>query len=305
MRTSGFVVALALVPSLANGADPIHLAPSTPWDVDYAENSCRLIRHFGTGKDETTFALESEGPGSLDMVLVGRPLESLSEEVPARFVPLQSKPLKGLFGRSSDKNLPMILYSTVRLLPDDVVAADEKKAADPRAHPGLRPPAESLAEQADRKARRREFIASTTAIEVDARASRPVILDTGSMAAAVEAFDKCNRDSLRDWGVDPDLEERVARPVWSPNPAAWFDPDDYPRSMLALNRISDVKVRALVDATGHVTKCTSLSHFQEPDFNRLVCETFIKKARFEPAELADGTKVPSYYVNKVKFRIAR
>jgi hypothetical protein len=30
----------------------------------------------------------------------------------------------------------------------------------------------------------------------------------------------------------------------------------------------------------------------------------MKRARFEPAELADGTKVPSYYVNRVKFRMA-
>jgi hypothetical protein len=29
----------------------------------------------------------------------------------------------------------------------------------------------------------------------------------------------------------------------------------------------------------------------------------MKRARFEPAELADGTKVPSYYIRRVIFRM--
>jgi hypothetical protein len=66
-----------------------------------------------------------------------------------------------------------------------------------------------------------------------------------------------------------------------------------------------VKIRVLVDATGRVTKCTSISHFKEPEFNKITCDRFTARARFQPAELADGTKVPSYYVNKVVFRIAR
>ena len=73
--------------------------------------------------------------------------------------------------------------------------------------------------------------------------------------------------------------------------------------MVAANKVSDVKVRLLVDATGRVTKCTSLSHFDEPEFNRVTCTLFMKRAHFEPAELADGTKVPSYSVTTVVFRL--
>jgi hypothetical protein len=59
----------------------------------------------------------------------------------------------------------------------------------------------------------------------------------------------------------------------------------------------------LVDATGRPTKCTALSHFKEPEFNKITCDKFMSRAHFEPAELADGTKVPSYFVIKVNFRI--
>jgi outer membrane biosynthesis protein TonB len=193
----------------------------------------------------------------------------------------------------------------VSLLSDDALAAQEKRQADRKAHPEIRPPAVSLAEQAVRRAERQLFAANTTAIQVYPHPNHSVILDTGSLGEAIKEFDQCSRDSLRDWGVDPDVEDKIVRPVWAPNPAAWFSPKDYPRNMLLNRKESVVKVRVLVDATGHVTKCTSLSHFNEPDFNKITCDRFTQRARFEPAELADGTKVPSYYVNNVVFRLAQ
>jgi hypothetical protein len=305
VRIKLLIAGLAALPCLASAATPIHLTPSSPWVLDYAENSCRLIRQFGQGSDQTKLALESEAPGALDMVLIGKPLGTFDEEAPAKFLPVPSKPMKAIVGRSTDKYLPMLLFSTVELLSADAAAAEERKQAERKAHPEVRPPAETLAEQAAKKAQRQAFAANTTAIQVDARRNRPVILDTGSLGEAIKAFDQCSRDSLRDWGVDPDVDDRIVRSVWAPAPSKWFSPDDYPRDMLVRGQESTVKVRVLVDATGRVTKCTSLSHYTEPEFNKITCDKFTARAHFEPAELADGTKVPSYYVNKIIFRIAR
>jgi hypothetical protein len=305
VRIQAFIAAVAVVPSLASAAAPIHLAPSTPWVVDYAENSCRLIRHFGEGEDKTILALESEAPGALDMFVVSKRLETFNEEAPAKFIPLQTKPMRGLVGQSTDRGIPMLLIDKVSLLPDDAIAAEEKRQAERRAHPEIRSPVVSLAEQAERKAQRQAFATSTTAIEIDPRPNHPVILDTGSLGDAIKAFDRCSRDSLRDWGVDPDVEDKIVHPVWAPDPRKWFSPDDYPRDMLLRGQESTVKIRVLVDATGRVTKCTSLSHYKEPEFNKITCDKFTARAHFEPAELADGTKVPSYYVNNIVFRIAR
>ena len=132
-----------------------------------------------------------------------------------------------------------------------------------------------------------------------------MILETGSLGEAIRLFDKCSRDSLRDWGVDPDLEDKIVRPVWTPNIANWFSASDYPSEMVMQGVQSEVKFRLLVDASGRVTKCTSLTHFSQPEFAQVVCDRIMKRARFEPAELADGTKVPSYYVNRVVFKMAQ
>ncbi|MES2327823.1 MAG: energy transducer TonB [Pseudomonadota bacterium] len=302
MRTRAFVAVAALMPSLANAAEPVHLAPSTPWDIDYAENSCRLIRHFGQGDDLTILVFESEAPGALDMLVVGKPVGTPSDQVPAKFVPLQSKPMRGDVGQSTDKGLPMALFSTVRLLPDEAAAAEEKEDHR-RDMSSVRPRPVSVAEQAAKKAMRQNFVTNTTAIEIDPRRDRPIILDTGSLGDPIKLFDQCSRNSLRDWGVDPDLEDKIVKPVWAPDPSRWFSSDDYPSGMQSSGQESVVKVRVLVDATGRVTKCTSVSHFQAPEFDQITCAKFTARAHFAPAELADGTKVPSYYVNKVAFRL--
>jgi hypothetical protein len=306
VRIQAFLAAVAVMPSLASAATPIHIAPSTPWVVDYAENSCRLIRHFGAGDDATLLAFESEAPGMLDMMIVGKRVASYDDEAPARFLPLQSKPMTGKAAVTTDaKALPVLLFSGVRLSSDERSAELEKKQEQGRTRGGVRPPAASLAERAADKADTQAFEAATTAIEIDPRRKHPVILETGSLGEPFKKLDECLRDSLRSWGVNPDVEDKIVRRLWAPSVAAWFSPKDYPPDMLMDRKESVVKVRVLVDATGHVTKCTSLSHFNEPEFNKITCDNFTARAHFEPAELADGTKVPSYYVNRVVFRIAK
>lgn len=288
---------------LMAATQPVRLQPSSPWVIDYAENSCRLLRTFAEGDRKVVMGLESEAPDEVDMLVFGKPLDGYSNEVPARFLPVQGKSMKGRTAQTSDKREPAILWSRVALLPDDVAARNEKRLEDRRSNPDVRPPPLDLAEEAQTRAKRLEFAVNATELEIDARRNRPVVLETGSLGEAIKMFDKCSRDSLRDWGVDPDIEDKIVRPLWSPDVRKWFTPDDYPRNMQFKGEESDVKVRLLVDASGKVTKCTSLSHFKERAFNDVVCDKFMKRAHFEPAELADGTKVPSFYTNHIVFRL--
>ena len=152
--------------------------------------------------------------------------------------------------------------------------------------------------------RRLAFALAATEIQIETRRQRPVILETGSLGRAVKMFDECGRDSLRDWGLDPDVQDKIVRPVWVPNLLKWFTSDIYPVVMALDRKESAVSARLIVDAGGKVTSCTSLSHFDTPAFNKTVCDVF-KRVKFEPAELADGTKVPSYYSAHIMFRTAR
>jgi len=301
MRTSStFVVCTALPLLLAASPQPVRLQPSSPWVLDYAENSCRLSRAFGTGKDQTILQFESTAPGEMSMIAIGRPLQTGAEEIPGKFLPVQDDPFKGKAEIATNKR-PGVLWAKVALLPAALIARDKAEGELRKAHPGVRPPPIDLADKAEHRAARQAFAAAVTELEIDSRRNRPVILETGSLGEAIKTFDTCNRDSLRDWGVDPDVEDKIARRPWSPNVSSWFTPEDYPGAMQMQGKQSEVRVRLLVDAAGKVTKCTSLSHFDEPEFNRVTCDKFMKRAKFLPAELADGTKVPSYYINRVNW----
>lgn len=302
MRLGSVIACAAVAPLLIAASTPVRLQPSGPWVLDYAENSCRLSRAFGSGKDETVLQFESTAPGELSMLAIGRPLGTISAEIPARFLPVQDKPFEGTAQIATNRQ-PGVLWSRVALLPEPFIERRKRKAEERKATPGVRPPPIDLNERDAERAARQAFASAATALQIEVRRSKPVILDTGSLGEPIKAFDKCSRDSLRDWGIDPDLEDRIVRPVWAPNPAQWFSPSDYPFAMVREGKESEVKVRLLVDAAGNVTKCTSLSHFDAPEFNRIVCDRFVKRAKFEPAELADGTKVPSYYINRIHFRI--
>jgi hypothetical protein len=191
------------------------------------------------------------------------------------------------------------------MLPDSTYDMLERRSKELFRKPNVRPPARDLLELARVKAERQAFAAAATALEIKVKRTAPVVLETGPLGAPIAAFDKCSRDSLRDWGVDPDLEDKIVRPAWAANPYRWFSSDDYPTDLLVKGQQADVTVRVLVDAAGRVTKCTSVSHFKEKRFDEITCAKFTSRARFEPAELADGTKVPSYYTKRVIFMMAR
>ena len=90
MRLCLTIACAAIAPVLVAASQPVRLQPSSPWDVDYGENSCRLIRTFAEGKEKTVLVFESAGPGQMDLLVVGNGLKGYggdSDNVPARFLP--------------------------------------------------------------------------------------------------------------------------------------------------------------------------------------------------------------------------
>lgn len=303
MRFLSILACAGAAPLLIAATQPVRLQPSSPWVVDYAENSCRLVRIFGEGRDVTKLALESPSPGAMDMLVIGNPLSTDLEKAWAAFLPVAAKPIEGSVVKTTTTGEPAVLWSNIPMLPDQLVIKIKAQEEAQKGRPRVRPPVSPVAVQAAFRAARQQFASAATELEIVPRAQRTVILETGSMGDAIAAFDKCSRDSLRDWGVDPDVEDKIVRPVWALNPGQWLSANDYPRDMARNGEQSEVSVRLLVDGTGKVTKCTSLSHFDAPDFNRISCDLITRRARFAPAELADGTKVPSYYEQRVIFRL--
>lgn len=315
MRIPSILMFLAAAPLFVAAAEPVRLAPASKWVLDYGENSCRLIRTFGDPAEPTVLVFERASPRSgLSMVAIGKALKPSAgkAKVTARFLPVENIRFEdGRPAKSADQKEPAVLWSHVDFMPTSE-EGQSKEARDAELKKtlelvkrGERPPPRDLSMIASKRAESQANAAGTTTIEINARRNRPVILETGSLGRPIKMLYECSRHQLRGWGLDPDVEDKIVRPVWAAEPYSWFTSDDYPRSGVMRNEESVVEARLLVDATGKVSKCTALSHVDAPDFQKAVCNAFTKRGRFAPAELADGTKVPSYYVQTTVFRMPR
>lgn len=312
MRYREFIACISAAPLLIAATEPVRLRPASSWVLDYGENSCRLIRNFGDPAKPTILLFERASPASgLSMVAIGATLKSSDsqENVTARFLPVDDLKFdNGLPAKSKAHKDPAVLWSRVGFSPiiELKAAVPEKlKKAMLAAHSGERPAPTDLAERATSEAERDALTAKVTAIEIAARKDRPVILETGSLGRPIKMLGECTRHQLKGWGVDPEIEAKIVRPAWAPSPHQWFSTNDYPASMVEKGQESVVEARLLVDASGKVTSCASLTHVAAPAFEKAVCDAFTKRAKFAPAELADGTKVPSYYIITTRFVLPR
>lgn len=305
MRFQSIAACVAAAPLLIAAAEPVRLAPVSGWALDYAQDSCRLTRSFGTAADPTTLLFESASPGALSMLAIGTPLKGTpGKKVTARFVPVGDTE-EGESARSADGRRPAALWSNFSMMPPSL-AAELKAKMEAQARtlkPGERAQPINLGERGTVKLRERMFAASITGVEIEARRNRPVILETGPLGRAMTMLEQCTTDQLRKWGLDPAVEEQIVRRPWAPATHQWFDASDYPAASVWKGEQSVVAYRLLVDAAGRPTKCTPLSHVDAPAFQKVVCDSLMKRATFQPAELADGTKVPSYYTGSVIWRV--
>ena len=64
MRLEKFAACVGIAPLLMGAAEPVRLQPSSEWIVDYAENSCRMIRSFGEGDSKVIMLLKVNSPAT-------------------------------------------------------------------------------------------------------------------------------------------------------------------------------------------------------------------------------------------------
>jgi hypothetical protein len=309
MRIKTMLCCLTAGPLLIGAAppqQPLQLEPTSQWVIDYADNSCRLIRTFGQGADATKLEVESVAPNDMSMLVTGNPVRSSMVppgSVGARFVPGQDPWFMGT-AALAEGGQSAAVWSHFPLMPmtrpdsrgPTVVSVKHLSKSD-------RPPPVDLTKSATQSAERAGFLAHVSDLQIEPKRGHDVILDTGSLGDPIKVFDACMRDLVTSWGLDPDVQAKIVRPPWAPSPAAWFSSADYPAASLSRGEESEVSFRLIVDASGKVTNCTGLSHYDAPEFNTTVCNLLRQRARLSPAELADGTKVPSYFTDTVVFRI--
>ncbi len=289
--------AMALT-SAASAREPLVLAPLKPWNLHYSDNSCQLFRSFGDPAEPTHLVLESLAPdSSMTMIVFGGALKSkpAQGEGKATFLPGTSRSFdKGKISETITDKQTAIYWSGVSLLPDTENSDRDSKDRDRSQY---------AARNAANRAIEKSAAATVSALQVVEPRERVIVLQTGSLAKVMEMVRECNREQMTGWGLDPAVQDKIVLGLKvTRSVASLFSDDDYPNEAIRNGEISVVTTRLIVGADGKVSRCTPLTPFTGEGFKEVVCAR-LSKAVFEPAELADGTKVPSFTITRIDFRI--
>lgn len=293
---------LALTASMFVGATlagavepPLILKPSSKWEVNYKDDSCRLARRFGEGDDTVVVMFDKYKPVMYFwMTLVGKPLDIKNEyrALNVHFGSNVSKQKMPFYTGTLNDDLPAIFIRNAAL----IVPATEEIW-----EPYLNADSQGRRD-IDMLVKKREDM--VTSIELAKPLRRSVVLETGPLRPALNALEKCTEELLSHWGIDVEKHtnlKRAATPIYPTG--EWFSESDYPSSMLEKGARSIIHFRLNVNEKGMPTACHIQHSNRLKEFDEVVCKVLMKRARFEPALEADGTPIASYHADNIRFHM--
>ena len=161
------------------------LAPGSPWNINYDDDSCRLGRVFGEGNDQVALYLERYAPGEAFALLVaGAPLNRLRryERVTLRFGPGETGQKDGFTAGELGKLKPALIMSSITFYGDDSPEARERESDSATESTPVFRSWTDLAELEERHAVDIDWLG------IDLPGNRQLVLDLGSMAKPMAAL---------------------------------------------------------------------------------------------------------------------
>jgi TonB family protein len=278
--------ALAAMPAQA---EPVVLKPSSPWNVDFGEDKCRLSRLFGEGENQHYLAFQQYWPArDAGLTVAGPAFERFRslDRTQVRFyetqAPMRTTPFTGKveqFGTG-------VIFSNLKIDSGE----PETNVIDKPGQGGLPQMDTALGNQV-------QFVELK-------QGGREVRLATGPMGEAFEVLNQCTLELLRDWGLDAERHLTMqSGPRWI-NQAALTRKitANYPTGALAQGEQAIMRMRVIVSAEGTVESCTILKATNTIRLESPACEV-MQGARFEPARDASGQPFRSLYATSITYRI--
>lgn len=274
----GLAGALCLT-SAAQAQELLQLAPTTPWALDYADDSCQLVRTFGADDHTVTLGLTAYEPGGrFQLSAVGALTQTFRTPPTVKVAMGDLEEFAVRYLQADFGGTPGILITnpiSVGPLPE---GAEERLRS--------LQPVESYSDP--------EFERLVTTIGFVDGFEREFVLQTGSMAPPLQALKECNAELITHWDIDVAAHENLSRIAYpSSAPFRWLQWRTYPREM---RQPMMINWRLIVDAEGNVAGCHVAGVEDDSEFSVETCEQLRDKARFDPALDADGEPVRSYFV---------
>lgn len=293
LACASLALVAATLPAAAQ-EEPRVFTRTGQWQLEAADEECRIARVFVNGDQQIALALERNRADPLvRIVLVTNALSfyRTAEELGYRFQPTgEQRAARYITAEMADGeryyNLGNVLL-----------------AAMPA--PGTLPPAPGTPQPVYDRAAEQAYAAGITAIELNQGLTQPVRLETGSLRAAVTALQACEDDLLRSWGLDWEKHQTMTRRATPEGqPADWIPNGTIGFGDFAALSAGRNPFRVLVNAEGRPTDCKALWVSLDATKNERVCNAIMERGRFSPALDAAGQPMASYWMVDYLFGLA-
>jgi TonB family protein len=262
-------------PALAQkAAAPAVLKAATPWVIDYAKDSCGVVRRYGVGAQQ------------VEMVFITLPRSSGATLV---------------FATSSEKGpgSSQPNFGTLKItLPNDNVAFSEhfvsaRLGKTDRRYVHVRLDQWQL-----------ERMIAANRIEVDAGKPLHIVLEPGRTAAAFKALEPCHASLIESWKIDPEiLRTAVSRAEPAGSPQSWVRNMDYPVASLRAREQGITTFRLTIEADGSVGECAILMGSGSEILDYTTCALMRKRAKFRPARDTAGNPVRDLWISRFSWEM--
>lgn len=277
--------------------EPVRLAPSMNWNLDYAEDSCALRRLFGPEGQQVFLTLRQYGPSAEPTMTVSsadfRRRGSL-RDLAITFAPDDAP---------DTDHMPMAIE--VEGFGEGVLVSTSLYRASQREFSSALLNSQQIAlAVADEVRDARE--AEIDGIAISGLFRQPVFLETGSLHRAMTAMRSCIDELLNHWGVDAEAHRSLLRPVQPVDQERWAREliERYPSNLLRRGEQAYVRIRLNVSVEGRATSCAVQSRLNDAEFDELACELLIQHSRFNPALDGNGDPIPSFWQTAVIYAIS-
>lgn len=271
-RASVAFLAAILSATSASAREPLTLAPSSQWVLDYADDKCRLMRKFGSGENLVELQIEQSSRAPYyNLGLFGQPVSRVwGDLIRVAFGPNEAPSERSFIsGKMKDPKMPFLLMHGIHLAP---VPDDARQGEFPVIDIGP------------------ERERAITRLTLERGLYKPLELEIGSMGEPLEAMRVCVDDLIKELQLDP---EGMTEIVTEPKPRNLYRiarqiQQIYPSRMEKNRTGGTVEVRLVINKEGKPTTCQIAKSDRPAAFDDYVCFGLMRNAEFEPAIGPDG-----------------
>ena len=251
------------------------LQPTSSWNVDYAENECRLVRDFGQDGNKIWLSLSAGASFTHYSLVIASP----------------SFPATNRFTDIEIKATPLGDTKTVNAMPYSIELNGKKN-------------------QVFRSGIERAFFSNVNkdqVIEFKVKSAKTFELNANGLQKALEALNSCHDDLLTNkFKIDVTaLHALQSLPLPGDGVASWVTTDDFPPAAIRGRWEGQTQFVMTVGTDGKAKDCRTITSSGHAILDQRACDLMIQRGRFTPAKGANGEPVAAPWISRVHWQIPR